>query len=249
MRASWASRHATIGTAALVAAFAGLSFFTAGEPTLTSAQSRIDFAKDVQPLLKERCYECHGPTKQMNGYRLDKKSRAMAGVVRPNIIPGSSESSRVYRRVLNAEFGPKMPMEDDLTAEEIAILKRWIDEGAQWPDALANETPLPPEDPSATRIADVIRSSRRAAALQNIRKDPTVVNKRGPGGSTPLMYAVLYGDAAMVATMLKAGADPNIRNHTGATALTWSVDDVEKVKLLIDAGADVNTTSDSDARR
>ena len=238
------SRQFTVGVAAGITAIASFALIVSGGPAPTRAQSRIDFARDVQPLLKERCYECHGPTKQMNGYRLDKKSRAVAGVVRPNIIAGSSESSRVYRRVLSAEFGPKMPMEDDLTPEEISVLKRWIDEGAEWPDALANETPLPPEDPAATRVAELIRSARRTAALQEVRRTPAVVNGRGPGGSTPLMYAVLYGDAPMVAALIKAGADPNIRNHTGATALTWAVDDIEKVKLLIDAGADVNATSD-----
>ena len=238
------SRPATIGAAAGMTVVAVMMIVASSGPAPTRAQSRIDFAKDVQPLLKERCYECHGPTKQMNGYRLDKKSRAMAGVVRPNIIPGSSESSRVYRRVLNAEFGPKMPMEEDLTADEITILKRWIDEGAEWPDALANETPLPPDDPTATRIAEMIRASRQTAALKEVLKTPAIANGRGPGGSTPLMYAVLYGDTPMVAALLKAGADPNIRNHVGATALTWAVTDFDKVKLLVEAGADVNSASD-----
>jgi ankyrin repeat protein len=209
-----------------------------------AAPSSIDFARDIQPILRTHCYECHGPTKQMNGFRLDRRSRALAGITRPNIIPGSSESSRLFRRVLSAEFGTQMPPDDALTADEVGVLKRWIDEGAAWPDALANEAPLPPEDPAATRLANVIRTSRPAAALQQLRGAPAAVNGRGPGGSTPLMYAALYGDLALVAELLKAGADPNVRNHAGATALTWAVDDAEKVKLLLDAGADVNASSD-----
>ena len=211
---------------------------------VTRAQARIDFGRDVQPLLKERCYECHGPTKQMNGYRLDRRGRALAGVVRPNIIPGSSESSRLYRRVLGPEFGTQMPPDDPLSADELHVLKRWIDEGAVWPDAFANETPLPPQDPAATRVTELIAASRHTAALQAVGKTPAVVNGRGPEGSTPLMYAALYGDAALVKALLDAGADPNIRNHAGATALTWALDDVEKVRVLVDAGADVNATSD-----
>ena len=207
-------------------------------------QTPIDFARDVQPLLKERCFECHGPTKQNNGYRLDRRSVALAGVVRPNIVPRSSESSRLYRRVIGSQFGTQMPPDDMLTREEIDILKRWIDEGALWPDALANELDFPPQDPAATELTELIRSSKYKAVVARLKTQPSMANGRGPGGSTPLMYAVLYGDAKLVAEMLHAGADPNIRNHAGASALTWAVDDVAKVRLLLARGADVNASSD-----
>ena len=239
------SRVAAVTTMVGLTTLAALALIPAPDaPVPAHAQSRIDFGRDIQPLLKERCYECHGPTKQMNGYRLDQRSRALAGVVRPNIIPGSSDSSRLVRRVISPEFGTQMPPEDELSADEIAILKRWIDEGAHWPDALANERPLPPENPRATRVGELIRSSRYAAALQEVRRTPAVVNEPGSGGSTPLMYAALYGTSAVVAELLKAGADPNARNHVGATALMWAIDDGDKVKLLLDAGADVNAASD-----
>ena len=240
MRVAQTPRYGLAGAALLVIVAA----LPPGGSSATFAQPRVDFERDVQPLLKERCYECHGPTKQMNGYRLDRRGRALAGVVRPNIIPGSSDSSRLYRRVLGPEFGTQMPPDEPLSHEEITVLKRWIDEGAEWPDALANEAPLPPQDPAATRVANLIASSRHAEALQAIRKAPPIVNGRGPDGATPLMYAALYGSPALVKQLLDAGADPNIRNNAGATALTWAVDDVEKVRLLVAAGADVNANSD-----
>jgi ankyrin repeat protein len=227
---------ATILTLLVIAGFAG-------QPP-GQGQTRIDFARDVQPLLKERCFECHGPTKQNNGYRLDRRSIALAGVVRPNIVARSSETSRLYRRVIGPQSGTQMPPDDPLTQDEIDILKRWIDEGAEWPDALANELEFPPQDRDATRVTELIRSAEYKTALGRIRSQPSSVNGRGPGGSTPLMYAALYGDAKLVADMLKAGADPNIRNHAGASALTWAVDDVDKVRVLLDRGADINATSD-----
>ena len=206
-------------------------------------QARVDFARDVQPLLKERCFECHGPTKQMNGYRLDRRSVALAGITRPNIVPRSSDSSRLYRRVVSPEFGTQMPPDDPLAQDEIEVIKRWIDEGAEWPDAFANDQALPPQDPMATRITELIRASNHQSALDSVRRTPSSINGRGPGGSTPLMYAVLYGGAKLVGDLLKAGADPNVRNDAGATGLSWAVDDIEKVELLLAHGADVNAAT------
>jgi len=64
------------------------------------------------------------------------------------------------------------------------------------------------------------------------------------GGTTPLMAAALYGDAALVGRLLQAGADPAATNVAGATALMWAVPDPRRMQLLLDAGADVNARSD-----
>lgn len=224
---------------AIVVLVLGVSASPAGR-----GQTRVDFGRDVQPLLKERCFECHGPTKQMNGYRLDRRSVALAGITRPNIVPHSSDSSRLYRRVMGPEFGTQMPPDDPLAANEIEVLKRWIDEGAEWPDSFANERELAPLDPVATRISNLIRSSQHRLALDQVQRTPSSVNGRGPGGTTALMFAVLHGDAKLVGDLLKMGADPNVRNFAGATALAWAVDDVEKVRLLVAHGADVNAATD-----
>ena len=213
-----------------------------------STASAVDYQHDIQPLFEKHCYECHGPKKQTNNFRLDRRSRALAGSVRPNIIPGSSESSRVYRRVLNGQFGQQMPLEESLSAEEAETIRQWIDAGAQWPDELANEADAPPPDPAALTLIEHIRGARlHASDAQAVRdtlaRAPSVVNARGPDGSTPLMYAVLYGDADLLRSMLGAGGNPNLRNDTGASALLWAIEDIEKVRLLLDAGADLNAPS------
>ena len=210
--------------------------------------AEVNFARDIQPLFEKHCYECHGPKQQKNGFRLDRRSRAMAGVVRSNIIPGMSASSRVYRRVLDSESGPQMPLEDTLTEQEIDTIRQWIDQGAHWPDELANEVDAPPPDEAALALISRIRAVRRnnadrQAVLDSIAREPRVINARGPDGATPLMYAALYADAELLRAMLQAGGNPNITSDSGATALMWAVEDRDKVTLLLDAGADVNATS------
>ncbi len=208
-----------------------------------------DFAIDVQPIFKKHCYECHGPDKHRNGYRLDRRSAAFGGLVRHNIIPGSSESSRLYRRVLDSRFGPQMPLEDTLSPEETDTLRRWIDAGAHWPDDLANESGLPPPDSQAVQLAALIRTasfdkSSRRNVLASVRAQPALVNARGVGGTTPLMEAALYGDVELLRAMLDAGGDPNLQNYRAASALMWAVDDLAKVRLLLERGAKPNASSD-----
>jgi ankyrin repeat protein len=218
--------------------------------TATAAVSTPpDFARDVQPIFKKHCYECHGPQKQRNGYRLDRRSSAFGGLVRHNISPGNSESSRLYRRVLDSQFGPQMPIEDSLTDDEIATLKHWIDAGAHWPDELANEADLPPPDARAVALSALLRDYahgrvNRRRVLDAISSAPAVVNARGNGGNTPLMEAAVYADGPVISAMLAAGGDPRIANHRGATALLWAVDDVAKARILLEHGANPNAASD-----
>ena len=213
-----------------------------------STHAKVDYARDIQPLFEKHCYECHGAKQQKNGFRLDRRSRAMAGVVRANIIPGISSSSRIYRRVLDSDFGPQMPLEGTLSEHEIETIRQWIDEGAHWPDELANEADPPPPDAAALALIRQLRTVRRDSAarqavLEAIARAPRVINARGPDGATPLMYAALYADAELLSAMLEAGGNPNIASDLGATALIWAVEDRDKLALLLDAGADVNAAS------
>jgi ankyrin repeat protein len=202
----------------------------------------VDFARDVQPLLAEKCLSCHGPAAQ-GGYRLDRRSGALSGVVRPNIIPGHSATSRLVRRISGTEFGPQMPPTGPLGSAEIALLTRWIDEGAAWPDALANEVERPAEDPAAVELVARIRRSDAAGVAAALAATPKAFNGRTPGGATALMEAALYGDVALVDRLLAAGADPRAANDVGATALMWGLHDLAITRRLLDAGADPNATS------
>src|SRR6516162_2079107 len=60
----------------------------------------VDFARDVYPVLRKTCFECHGPHKQKGGLRLDSPAAALRGGRRgPVIVPGQAAKSELYRRV------------------------------------------------------------------------------------------------------------------------------------------------------
>ncbi|MEX2186533.1 MAG: DUF1549 domain-containing protein, partial [Pirellulales bacterium] len=99
--------------------------------------SKVDYAKQVQPLLAKRCYECHGPKKQKGALRLDVRSAAMrGGELGPAIVPDKSGESLMIKAVSGeSDDVEKMPQDGDpLTAEEVKLLRDWIDQGAAWPE-------------------------------------------------------------------------------------------------------------------
>src|SRR3569833_4628094 len=89
-----------------------------------------DFVRDVQPIFDKSCVMCHGPQTQMAGLRLDAKQSVMAKVV----VAGKSDDSALYHRVAGIGNVASMPMGGRLADEQISLIKRWIDEGAKWPD-------------------------------------------------------------------------------------------------------------------
>jgi ankyrin repeat protein len=210
----------------------------------TQAPAKVDFKTDVQPIFRANCYGCHGSKTQKNNFRLDRRKDAMRGGTIPVIGPGNSAASRLYLRLIGTDYGLQMPPTGPLKAEQVNIIKAWIDQGAEWPDDASGEMPLPPPDPEAARLMEAIRNGNRRAFDKMLKDDHAHVKLKGPGGSTPLMYAALYGDADCVRRLLADGADPNIKNESGSTALMWATDDLEKTQLLIEHGADVNAVSD-----
>ncbi len=105
------------------------------------ATRKVDFVKDVQPIFAAKCLECHGAKKQESAYRLDHKPSALrGGDLGRSIVPGKSSESSLIRYVAGLDPDIKMPPEGDrLTAEQIAVLRAWIDQGAEWPESASIE--------------------------------------------------------------------------------------------------------------
>ncbi len=108
----------------------------AENPTPADARSSSVFAAQIRPILASRCYVCHGPETQQNGLRLDSLAAVLKGSDSGRVvIPGHSGESRLMRR-LQAQERPLMPYGGPpLSADEIAIVRKWIDAGASGPDS------------------------------------------------------------------------------------------------------------------
>ncbi len=107
------------------------------------AKRPIDFARDIQPILAQSCYECHGAERQESNYRLDTRDTALgiADFGDPPIVRGDSAASPLIQFV--ARVAPDeivMPPDGEgtpLTNEQVSLLRAWIDQGVKWPEELA----------------------------------------------------------------------------------------------------------------
>jgi hypothetical protein len=130
---------------AYLALVAGL----AGAADLPPATKRkVDFVKDIQPILASRCYECHSADKHKAELRWDVKKLALkGGESGPAIVPGNSARSRMIQLVSGVNPDLVMPQKGErLTPEQIGLLRAWIDQGANWPDGVDKVAYVDPKD-------------------------------------------------------------------------------------------------------
>ena len=114
-----------------------LSLMALTVPALSAEQ--VNYLKEIKPLLSGACYQCHSETQQKGGLRLDTGANARKGGEKGAVIvPGRSDESLLIKAVMGvAKDLPRMPYKKSpLDDEKVALLKKWIDEGAKSP---ANE--------------------------------------------------------------------------------------------------------------
>jgi len=101
-----------------------------------AADRKVDFAKDIKPIFKKSCMDCHDADGAMGQFRVDKKETAMkGGESGPAIVPGKSAKSPIVFYVAGLIKDKEMPPKaqgDPLTKEQIGLLRAWIDQGAKW---------------------------------------------------------------------------------------------------------------------
>ena len=129
--------------------------YAEGDPTKTGP-AELDFTNDIRPILSGACFTCHGPDQQTReaDLRLDTEEGALGDHDgHPVIIPGDAKASELIRRLTSDDADERMPPADaerQLTPEEIAKLKRWVDEGAAWQKHWSFVAPKKSDPPQVT---------------------------------------------------------------------------------------------------
>src|SRR5260370_19326876 len=103
---------------------------SAGQTTTSS--KTIQFDRDVMPTLQSSCVPCHGPEKHEGQLRLDSEEAILRGGVSGKvIIPGTGQETLLGKRLLGVAGAPPMPLGGDpLSAEKIALIRAWIEQGS-----------------------------------------------------------------------------------------------------------------------
>ena len=197
------------------------------------AKTKVDFIRDVEPILSQKCQSCHGDDAQQSGLRLDHRQNAMrGGDYGPVIIPGKSAESKLIKRLVGGDGGLQMPPTGALPTEEIALLRAWIDQGADWRLEVKEEAPPKPVDPQLQSLIAAVRAGDQAAVSKILNAHPGLAPAQDNGGSTLLHHAAGFASAGMMQLLLDKGADPNATNRRKSTPLHWAIDDEAKVRLL-----------------
>jgi len=119
-------------------------------------QHRVDFSRDIRPIFNQSCVSCHGGVRQKNGvsfiYREEALGKGQSG--HPTIVPGHPERSELIARLTSADPEARMPYHaPPLPLQQIALLRQWIKEGAQWEDHWAFVAPKPQALPAVKNTA------------------------------------------------------------------------------------------------
>ena len=149
--------------------------------SIFAAPAKVKFNRDVRPILSDKCFFCHGPDpkKREGDLRLDVREGAIESKA---FVPGKAEASELIQRVLTTDADDHMPPAQsklgDLTSDEIAILKQWIDEGAEYEEHWAF-IPLKPDATKGQSIDKIVSAglAERGLKLQPEATPETLVRR------------------------------------------------------------------------
>lgn len=207
------------------------------------AADKVDFNKEIAPLLAEHCVKCHGPEKQKGKLRLDQKADAFKGGKsgEVSIVAGDLAKSPLYKRItLPKGDDDLMPSEGDpLPEPAIKTIAAWIEQGAVWPDDV------------------VVKVIAKAAPEGSAPAVPAVPRKPLPPlPELPKDFKPSASEAAVIGAFAKLGVEPrpiaqnvpwkeaNFRLK-GAEITDASLKDLGQVSSLIDLR--LGTTKVTDA--
>ncbi len=126
-----------------------------------AAAEAVDFATEVEPIFRSKCYACHGEQQQLGQLRLDSRAVVLQpGPSGERIVPHDPEASAIYQRVAGLGEGERMPLGGQLAPDETERIRSWIEQGAVWPEGRGTEAGLnrhwafePPQRPAPPAAA------------------------------------------------------------------------------------------------
>lgn len=181
----------------------------------------IDFRRDIEPIFVSNCYECHGPKTRKGDLRLTNRDDAFSpgqlGI--PVIEPGRSDLSALVDLIRSHDPAQRMPKErSPLSDAQVDLIRRWIDEGAKWPDG--GPTPhwayVPPRRPALPAVADRqwLRNPVDAFILARLEREGlTPSPPTDPATLLRRVYLDLIGIPPTIGEVSAFVADPSPRAY------------------------------------
>lgn len=139
----------------------------------SEAEAIRHFVDRVHPVLRQRCFNCHGPEEQKGALRLDSREAVLrGGDLGPSVIPGKPAESRLIQAIHHTTPDLEMPPKEKLSSAEIVAFERWIREGAPWPAG-----PIEGQvraDPASATLASEPGSSERLGDAWSDPRNPII---------------------------------------------------------------------------
>ena len=151
-----------------------------GTPPAAAAQplpATIEFNRDIRPILSDKCFQCHGPGTQMATLRFDSEEGAKHALKdgRFAIVPGEPAASQMIARITAANPAVRMPRSQNgaaagepLSDRQVALLTRWIEQGATWQKHWSFIPPRRPDLPKDLKDPKWVRNPIDAFVLQRL---------------------------------------------------------------------------------
>ncbi len=159
-----------------------ITLLTSLPALLSAAEGKLDFNRDIRPILSDKCFQCHGPDeKTLHGdVRLDDRASAIATRA---IVPGSPELSEALARILSDDPDEVMPppkTKKTVSSVEADILRRWIAEGAEYKGHWAFEPVVATNVPAGKHPVDhfILAELERKGLQPSPEADPATLIRR-----------------------------------------------------------------------
>ena len=165
-----------------------------------SAQQKVDYLKQIKPLLSAKCYTCHGALKQESELRLETRALMAKGAESGAIFePGQAAGSVIVQRITADDDEELMPPPGEasrFTPSEVALIRRWIDEGANAPEEAIPGDPRdhwafqPPVRPPVPSVKNAERLANPIDAFLAIKQEQEKLRPVGPADKRILLRRV-----------------------------------------------------------